>query len=635
MVCPTLSLMALGLLQLLYVTLVLRSTPVEVQATGHEVNAVEEPPLVVSTRQRRRSFASNLAKFELPAQKPTPAIGTPERPRAAKSAESRARRAAQMAESVAAVTRSAGKENAWKQMREARRGKQKQKERQLDALTEALARHERGALAYEKRSMTQDEADYSSVSDHSHHGRKRYVGGTSCSGDAHVPERLRVYMYEEAEWTWGRRVNFAIREFAPPWVCWTDYRGDADVEIHHIDSRNDVARFFAATVAGSPPYVAIQHSFAFSDASTANLHHIWRGSLFTASFQQGIAELATDFTFWPMPWGADNRTFVPPTNLSAPREPHVTVVGDSTGLESHGSVLFAAAHAGLRMRHMGCGWRNAMCDVCRQCPGGILASFRTNVSDPPLNCQRLPDLGGNRSACSFYDFLGPVDDGEMVQELQRARFAAVMREFEGFEMPGIEALFCGARPVVFDISTYSWYAANAVVVRSGTTPFELFGQLTSAFRRGPDPVGAVELAQLHAKFSWQSLVPGFFEQVKRAVMARAKLPAADVAARGFADVHSARVKLALSAPAVVLPRRKPRGDATWRDPVVARIRAEHEMKALNEATKAVVPEGMSPFQRCMLYRPDSDHHACPGCRSCPKVGYADGRNTSKGWFDPS
>ena len=62
----------------------------------------------------------------------------------------------------------------------------------------------------------------------------------------------------------------------------------------------------------------------------------------------------------------------------------------------------AAAHAGLRMRHMGCGWRNAMCDVCRQCPGGILASFRANVSDPPLNCQRLPDLGGNRSACSFW-----------------------------------------------------------------------------------------------------------------------------------------------------------------------------------------------------------------------------------------
>jgi hypothetical protein len=44
-------------------------------------------------------------------------------------------------------------------------------------------------------------------------------------------------------------------------------------------------------------------------------------------------------------------------------------------------------------------------------------------------------------------FLGPDDFHQL---LQQATYVPVLRRFEGFEMMGVEALFTGTRPIVYD-----------------------------------------------------------------------------------------------------------------------------------------------------------------------------------------
>eukprot|EP00965_Chrysotila_dentata_P129601 4284673-Pleurochrysis_carterae.AAC.1 len=98
--------------------------------------------------------------------------------------------------------------------------------------------------------------------------------------------------------------------------------------------------------------------------------------------------------------------------------------------------------------------------------------------------------------------------------MRRARYVAALRKTEGFELFGIEGLFCGARPLVYNLSTYRWYGGHAVFVPADATPADLFLFLTDALRRPPTPVTKSEMAVLHTKFSWRRIVPALFEQVR-------------------------------------------------------------------------------------------------------------------------
>ena len=208
---------------------------------------------------------------------------------------------------------------------------------------------------------------------------------------------LRVYMYEDPGWTWGPRLCSALRRFAPLWVCWSRQREEADVEIAHVDDAFDVDRTLNRT-RQSPPFAVLQHSYHFS--STANrdkFSSAWTASILVASFQD-LSEPAAklNFSFHGMPWGADESAFYP-LNISAaarpydrqPRaadlagkgmarsnpllgmaqsrlrdesrlpelRPYVAIVGVQDvwagDVESHKEVILAAAHANLRVRHIG------------------------------------------------------------------------------------------------------------------------------------------------------------------------------------------------------------------------------------------------------------------------------------------
>lgn len=110
-----------------------------------------------------------------------------------------------------------------------------------------------------------------------------------------------------------------------------------------------------------------------------------------------------------------------------------------------------------------------------------------------------------------------IGDTELVSLYQRTKWVAAMRFVEGFEMPAIEGLACGARPIVFDRpDMHHWYDGHAIFVPecSGQA---LIDALTPIVGSDPNPVTSEERAAVLAKFNWRTIVGGFWSAVKESV----------------------------------------------------------------------------------------------------------------------
>ena len=285
-------------------------------------------------------------------------------------------------------------------------------------------------------------------------------GGTRCGDhEEHEHGKLRIYMREHSGWSWGRRVCGSLRGFSPSWVCWASDRRRSDVEFLHVDGEMELlyARKRAREVgdAAWPPLVVFQHGLTQQNAwqprppRSAYLE-IWRAAVLTVSFQDlkgdadggGAAEAmgtteqinrttTSLFSFYEMPWGANKDVFVPHAQVDAATERTGVLIfgnlGETPGDdESNGAVLFAAAKAGVRVRHVG----DPVDSLCHPCPGGIPAEGETDTGR--LLCQPLETLNG-LAACAWHDNLGRVSDEELVSEYQRAKYVLALRKYEGFE----------------------------------------------------------------------------------------------------------------------------------------------------------------------------------------------------------
>jgi hypothetical protein len=150
-------------------------------------------------------------------------------------------------------------------------------------------------------------------------------------------------------------------------------------------------------------------------------------------------------------------------------------------------VLDAANAAGYRVMHTG--WQDSLADTCvkepHKCKKWVAAAQL-----PPNHCSQHASCRALRASCAVhaaactYDtqaHTGPcccaaarryqhsffLGSDEFRQLLQRATYVPVLRRFEGFEMMGVEALFTGTRPIVYDamIETkpYRWASQGCIL----------------------------------------------------------------------------------------------------------------------------------------------------------------------------
>lgn len=111
------------------------------------------------------------------------------------------------------------------------------------------------------------------------------------------------------------------------------------------------------------------------------------------------------------------------------------------------------------------------------------------------------------------DFANGMSDEELAKNYSACEFVSGLRRKEGFELPVVEGLVCGARPIVFDAPHYrQWFRDFAIFIPEASRD-EVVQSLIEIFKKDPKPVTDVEILEARARFDWNKIVKGFWEQI--------------------------------------------------------------------------------------------------------------------------
>lgn len=104
-----------------------------------------------------------------------------------------------------------------------------------------------------------------------------------------------------------------------------------------------------------------------------------------------------------------------------------------------------------------------------------------------------------------------ISDTELARCYNSAQFVTGLRRCEGFELPMVEGLFCGCRPITFDQPHYAlWFNEVAEFIPEGSTE-EVSASVEEIFKRGKREVTPSELLLARELFNWSALVPEFWK----------------------------------------------------------------------------------------------------------------------------
>jgi glycosyltransferase involved in cell wall biosynthesis len=269
-------------------------------------------------------------------------------------------------------------------------------------------------------------------------------------------------------------------------------REDADLVILHVIS-SDFRDLATQLTANGKRYVAIQYCLATS--GTYEWARFWQNAAVVWSYYDLNQHAEADFVwrltnFYHAPLGVDQafreHQFDDSPTAYAKRDIDIITSGyvSGPGAEAIEAVWEAAAAVGVKVVHVG-----------------------------PAHVEGIGRKWNTRTHTD-------VTDEQLANLYGRAKMVSGLRHVEGFEMPVVEGLACGARPVVFDQpSMRYWYTGHAAFIpEDSLEPLESWlSHLLSIGREQPWPVTAAERETVLEKFDWRTIVEGFWQMVEERV----------------------------------------------------------------------------------------------------------------------
>jgi hypothetical protein len=107
-----------------------------------------------------------------------------------------------------------------------------------------------------------------------------------------------------------------------------------------------------------------------------------------------------------------------------------------------------------------------------------------------------------------------ITDAELASVYRRTYWVSGLRRGEGFELPALEGVACGARPIVFDREDMrQWYENHAVFVPE-CGGRKLIGYLLDIFKHAPVPVTKPERVAVLSSFDWARIASEFWKRLE-------------------------------------------------------------------------------------------------------------------------
>lgn len=272
------------------------------------------------------------------------------------------------------------------------------------------------------------------------------------------------------------RISKALKKFAPDNFLFVDTKEEADLVVLFINGRHtSFANEIEDLTSQGKGVAAVQISIRSTrNPSTKDWLPIWEKANLIWSYYD-LKDLCredntpTNFNFYHAPLGVDEVFKEYPTI----KEYIIATSGLGYSTESVRECILAADAIGGRVFHV-----------------GPRVTNRTNV-----------------------DFSDGMNDVNLAQKYSACTFVSGLRRKEGFELPVIEGLVCGARPIVFDAPHYrQWFDGLAIFIPEGGRE-SVVESLTKIFRKNQWPVSEVEIVEAKKRFAWEEIVKGFWERI--------------------------------------------------------------------------------------------------------------------------
>jgi len=218
-------------------------------------------------------------------------------------------------------------------------------------------------------------------------------------------------------------------------------------------------------------YIVIQYCGCSGD-DLSPWHLLWKNSLFVWSYYDLSSHAQSQgFRFYYAPLGIDEIFTIPPSQSIKRRNRIMT-----SGYVSHPSqepiqeVWLAAERLGIEIVHLG--------------PSNV-----TGVTHYPDNII----------------FIGGISDNGLRDYYHSCKWVSALRHIEGFELPAIEGLSCGARPLCFpQVSIQYWYGGYPWYVRESTG--KNLADSISQFLLANDYVSQSETKEVRKIFDWTRII---------------------------------------------------------------------------------------------------------------------------------
>lgn len=281
------------------------------------------------------------------------------------------------------------------------------------------------------------------------------------------------------------RVAKGLRTYVPDGIEIVDQPDQADLQVLHVIGPHAVKRHLRVA-----DYAIIQYCH-----KSINIHgddirrethwnDIWKKAKMVWSYYDLTDLMPTKFYYAPI--GVDD-VFInfdkkPPRNIDIMTSGFVT----GPGAEAIEEVAIAAQNLCLIVKHLG--------------PDQIVV-YKTLKTKERMHFRP----GRNWSA------VNGITDEELARIYKRSHWVSGLRQIEGFELPVIEGLVCGARPIVFDRPEMRhWYNGHAVFIPE-CRGSELVERLIGVLKTSPEPVTIEERRMVIERFNWTKIAKGFWD----------------------------------------------------------------------------------------------------------------------------
>ena len=287
---------------------------------------------------------------------------------------------------------------------------------------------------------------------------------------------MKVYLKPEDWMSLGiKRVANALAAFKPDWATLVATEEEADLQIVHMVGNGQRQHWLEP----KRDYAVVQYCLRTTELpNTKDWLSVWAGAKVVWSYYDLIAKMREDQSF----------------------DPRINVYHAPLGVNGN---VFKPAALTRKNFAIGTSGRVPETEAVREAYAACQAVGKSMLHLGP-NFELGPDVV----------YVDNVSDAVLASFWAQCNYVAGLRAIEGFELPVLEGLMCGARPIIYDAPHYThWFGEFSEIIPEGTSE-EVTESLRAILSGRTRPVTAAERSQVAQTFDWKKIAEGYWEAIR-------------------------------------------------------------------------------------------------------------------------